>query len=176
MTDPYKTALTYESVFFTLRLVEESDASDLLKCYSDPKSAPIFNSDNCTSDFIFNSEEEMLKMIQFWLSEYKDGGYVRFSIVDQMSKKAIGTIELFARKDKIGMLRLDLASAYEKDSRIQDILRLIETDVHHDFELKGMMTKIVSDAKCRYNVFKRNGYQLMKDTDDYYIKYYEGDF
>lgn len=34
---------------FTLRLVSEDDAADLLSCYSDPQSREVFDCENCTS-------------------------------------------------------------------------------------------------------------------------------
>ncbi len=68
---PYEECPKYESEYFTFRFVEKDDAVDLLDCYSDPKSAPIFNSDNCTSDFIFKTVEEVSEAIRYWTYDYK---------------------------------------------------------------------------------------------------------
>ncbi len=81
--NPYDKCPVYESRNFLLRLVEENDAEDLIDCYSDPISAKLFNSDNCTSNFIYKTIDEVEDCIKFWLNEYKDQLYVRFSIVDK---------------------------------------------------------------------------------------------
>jgi len=59
MKDVYKDCPQYDAGRFLLRLVTMDDAPDLLCCYGDPKAAPLFNSDNCTSDFIYRTLREM---------------------------------------------------------------------------------------------------------------------
>ncbi|MEN6411028.1 MAG: N-acetyltransferase, partial [Anaerolineaceae bacterium] len=53
----YDQCPTYESERFLYRLVQPEDAQDLLECYADPESAKIFNSDNCTSNFIYHTRD-----------------------------------------------------------------------------------------------------------------------
>ncbi len=50
MVNPYEKCPVYESEKYLLRLVEASDAPDLLSVYSDEKAVPFFNSDNCHGD------------------------------------------------------------------------------------------------------------------------------
>ncbi len=67
------------------------------------------------------------------------------------TNKAIGTIELFHRDandyfTNTGLLRLDLASDYEKESIIEDILNLIISDTYELFECDKIATKAISTA------------------------------
>lgn len=179
--NPYDECPVYETIHFIFRLVEEKDAKDLLSCYSDNKAAKIFNCDNCNSDFIFETEEEVLNLIKFWIKEYNNRGYVRFSIVDKAKKAAIGTIEIFARKDvnetfgTIGVLRLDLVSEYEDVSYICEILDLIDLHFPSTFGIDSIITKAIADADRRIEALKLKGYYKLDDQkitsySGYYIK------
>ena len=56
----YEDCPIFDTGRYRLRLVEESDGSDLLKVYSDEKAVPLFNSDNCHGDtFHYTSLECM---------------------------------------------------------------------------------------------------------------------
>ncbi len=44
---------------FLLRLVQEGDAEDLLRCYSDPASVRLMNTDNCNTDFHFQTLDKI---------------------------------------------------------------------------------------------------------------------
>ncbi len=179
--NPYKKCPIYETKRFILRLVEEKDAEDLLECYSDTISAKFFNSDNCTSDFIYKTLDEMRNSIKFWLWEYKNQGYVRFSIVDKIRSKAFGTIEMFAKGDyigeygKVGVLRLDLASRYEKVDVITELLDTIEENFYCDFEVENIITKAIPEAKERVAALKNSGFRELEGNtivpyDCYFIK------
>lgn len=98
--NPYQVCPVFESERLIYRLVQEEDAEDLLECYSDAASIPLFNSDNCTNDFNFQMIEEMSGCIRFWLDEYARHSFVRFSIVEKDSDKAVGTIE-FLREMRV---------------------------------------------------------------------------
>lgn len=50
--NPYENCPVFEGANYLLRLVEPDDAPSLLTMYSDEKSLPLFNSDNCTYDEI----------------------------------------------------------------------------------------------------------------------------
>lgn len=178
--NPYKSCPTLDSRYFTYRLVKEEDATDLLACYSDIKSVPIFNSDNCNCDFHFKTESEMKDIIKFWLMEYSESGYVRFTIIDNYTKKAIGSIEIFAKKElfetynKVGLLRVDLASDYEKSNYLLDIFEMCKRNFADLFDIDSIATKITPAASVRRSVLSSNGYTPLLDTsiinfDDYYI-------
>lgn len=153
--DVYKNCPSFENDKFLLRYISESDCSDLLKVYSDKKSVPFFNSDNCGDDnFHYQTEERMLEAIKYWFFEYERKGFVRWSVIDKNTNTAIGTIELFHRKSKdyftkCGLLRLDLRSDYEKADIIIDILSVILHPAFKLFHCNKIATKAIPGAKER---------------------------
>ena len=112
-------ANSIEGENYLVRKLEVRDTSDLLSVYSDEKSVPLFNSDNCNGDdFHYTSLERMQHAVEFWLWSYTNKYFVRFSIIDTRIQKVIRTIELFHRDSKdyfnrCGLLRLDLKSDYD---------------------------------------------------------------
>ena len=112
-------ANSIEGENYLVRKLEVRDTSDLLSVYSDEKSVPLFNSDNCNGDdFHYTSLERMQHAVEFWLWSYTNKYFVRFSIIDKRIQKVIRTIELFHRDSKdyfnrCGLLRLDLKSDYD---------------------------------------------------------------
>lgn len=181
INNPYIKCPSYETKKFVLRRVEENDEKDLLECYSDPISAILFNSDNCTSKFVYTSLEEMTNCIKLWINQYEEKYYVRFSIVDKECGKAIGTIEIFARPGiygdmkKVGVFRLDLASKYEKEEYILELLKVAEDKFYDDFRLEHIITKAVPEAKERIAALKKSGYMELEPNvimpfSSYYIR------
>ncbi|BBH20023.1 hypothetical protein Back11_13680 [Paenibacillus baekrokdamisoli] len=96
----------------------------------------------------------MKKCIQFWIHEYENQNYIRFSIVDNINYRAVRIISFFAKNEmfegfgKVGVLRIDLAS---------------------------IMTKAIPTAKQRVIALKNSGYQeLMSNPimpfEHYYVK------
>lgn len=153
--DIYKACPTPENDRFILRLVDDGDADDLLKVYSDIKAVPFFNSDNCHGDdFHYTTRERMRGALVFWKDAYKNGWFVRLAIIDKATNEVIGTIEDFRRDEndyftECGLLRLDLRSDYEKSDIIQSILSLIVVPSFELFGVKIVATKAVSAAKER---------------------------
>lgn len=152
--DVYEKCPVLSGERFLLRQVSREDWADLLKVYSDRKAVPIFNSDNCTGDFYITSREDMDRMIAFWLMEYGQRYYVRWSIVDIVSDCAVGTIELFRRTAEdfftdMGLLRLDLRSDYENREDIRDVLTLLLPRVEEMFGCDRVATKIPPCADIR---------------------------
>ncbi|MBL4933108.1 GNAT family N-acetyltransferase [Clostridium paridis] len=177
----YEKCPVYESEKFIYRMVEEKDAEDLLECYSDPKAFKLFNSDNCTSDFFYKTLEEMEECIKFWLDQYKDKYYVRISIVDKQINKAIGTIEFYDRKVnykdifKVGVLRLDLASKYENEEFISEIIDIVINNLCEAYEVEHIITKAIPDAKERILALINKKFERLEDKvilpyNDYYIR------
>jgi len=178
--DPYKDCPVLTGNYFTFRLVEENDNKALLNCYSDKKSVPLFNSDNCSSDFYLLTEDNMTQMIQFWLREYNEGGYVRFSILNE-AQIPFGTLEIFAKKEAhpdygtMGLLRIDLSSDYEKVNALKEILDIVHLHFGRWFNIDSIVTKAVPEAKIRKQLLKTNGYVLTTDPlvtsySDYYVR------
>lgn len=168
-TDVYKSCPTFENTHFLLRFVQIEDCKDLLKVYSDKKSVPFFNSDNCGGDdFYYTSESRMKEAVEYWFFEYERKGFVRWSIIDKSSNEAIGTIELFHRKSKdyftkCGLLRLDLRSDYEIADKITNILSLIIQPAFKLFHCNKTATKAVPEAKERIFALNKLGFKLSNE-------------
>lgn len=182
--DVYERIPVMESDKFMLReIIEDTDAEDLLKVYSDKAAVPLFNSDNCVNGFYYVSIEEMKETIMFWKKEYQKRYYVRWAIIDQMSNRAIGTIELFNRKaddyfNNCGLLRLDLRSDYEKQDIIEDILAIIISKTKELFSCEIIATKAIPMAKERIRALENMGFCLSDEFvvghdgtkyDSYYV-------
>ena len=89
MIDVYNKCPVFEDSSYTLRMVTTDDCLDLLKVYSDVKSVPLFNSDNCGGDdFYYTTENRMMEAIKYWHWEYSRQGFVRWSIIDNQKKEA----------------------------------------------------------------------------------------
>jgi len=172
--NPYKQCPTYETQSFIIRLVKEEDAQDLLSCYSDPKAQALFNIDGFPHDCKFNSSEEMLKYIKFWLKEYAQEAYVRFSIIEKSTNKAIGTIEMFGMvgryKTDPGILRVDIASVYENEVYLKEIFDICITNFHSLFEVKTITTKAPPIATTRIQVLHEAGFKphIYNGKEHYY--------
>lgn len=64
--DVYKECPKYKNKLITLIKTSEDDLEELLKCYSDEKAVPLFNSDNCHGDnFNYETIEKMRQAIDF---------------------------------------------------------------------------------------------------------------
>jgi len=65
--DIYKECPIYTANILTLKLTSLEDVTELLKCYSDEKAVPLFNSDNCHGDdFHYTTIERMKEAVDFW--------------------------------------------------------------------------------------------------------------
>lgn len=168
--DVYEQIPVMGSDKFLLReIIEDTDAEDLLKVYSDKVAVPLFNSDNCVNDFYFVSLKEMRDTIAFWKREYQNRYYVRWAIIDKNANQAIGTIELFNRKAKdyfnnCGLLRLDLRSDYEKQDIIEDILGIIIPETKEMFACERIATKAIPIAKERIRALEHMGFCLSEES------------
>lgn len=172
--NPYEKCPIYETESFILRLVEESDVDGLLECYSDLSAVKFMNSDRCTSDFHYTTIDEMKNCIQFWLKEYKNKGYVRFSVIDKQTQKAVGSIEIFGGS-KFGVLRIDLKSNYEKQSYITEILKISNIYFYDAFSVNHVISKAIPEATKRISALIENGFLKLEDNTilpygDYYIR------
>lgn len=147
MFEIYKNCPILENDRFMLRLIKEDDADDLLKLYSNKPALPFFNSDNCHgSNFYITNKNDMINTIKYWLIEYSEGGFVRFSIIDKENNSVIGTIELFNRKaddyfNNCGLLRLDLQTDYENSRDIASVLSVIVEPAYELFDCAMIATK-----------------------------------
>ena len=174
-SDVYKTCPSFENESFLIRRTEKGDKEDLLKVYSDIKSVPFFNGDNCNGDdFHYTTMERMEQALDFWEMSYRERWFVRFSIIGKNSgntggkTETIGTVELFKRAsdDKFngcGVLRLDLRSDFEREKDIFDILALIIPSAYGLFYCDTIITKAVPEASERIAALEKYGF--VKSTD-----------
>jgi len=153
--NPYECCPVYETANFTLRLVSPADADDLLECYSDSGAVSRMNADCCISDFYYRSKSEMDNCIRFWLDEYAAGRFVRFSIIDKANSKATGTVEIFG--GNAGVLRIDLASAYETGENIKELAELAIGRFIRDFSVGKLIVK-AGHTPERLKVFEALGF------------------
>lgn len=165
----YKSSPQLESPNYKLRLVCDDDCGDLLKVYSDKKAVQFFNSDNCNGDdFCYTTVEKMRQAIDFWLYSYEHGYFVRFSIIDKKNLSVIGTLEIFDRTaddyfTNCGLLRLDLASAYETTEAISEILSLITEPIFEWFDCDMIATKAIPAATERIYALVSRGFALSSE-------------
>lgn len=164
MKNVYEVVPVFEDEKYLLRFAQKDDAKDLLGVYGDRNSLPFFNSDNCHGDnFYYPTIEKMEKAIDFWLSSYQSKWFVRWTIVEKSSRKAIGTIELFHREaddyfNHIGLLRLDLKNNFEQESVIEEIVTLILQSAYDLFGTDRIITKIPLYAVERKSAFEKMGF------------------
>lgn len=167
--NPYENCPVYESGNYQLRLLEPTDAADLLAVYSDEKAVPCFNGDNCHGDdFHYTSMERMSAAVGFWLLAYTQKAFVRWAIVDKKRSRAVGTIELFNRRaedyfNNCGLLRLDLHSDYEQKESIREILSLIVPPAFALFDCQMIATKIRPFAVCRMEAAQSLGFKASEE-------------
>ena len=172
MNNPYKQCPVYKSANFTLRLVSEEDAQDLLTCYGDPKAQMLFNTDGFATECKFTKPEEMLSCIKFWLKEYSQEAYVRFAVVDNGTNKAVGTIEMFGGNGSVGILRIDLGSEYEKQSLLGQLLDIAVKYFYALFDVDCIATKAVPEAVTRIYLLQSIGFQekSFNGRSHYYLR------
>lgn len=175
--DVYTECPSYESERFLIRFCEPSDAVDLFEVYSDKKAVPFFNSDNCGGDdFYYKTVDRMHQAVEYWIWEYSRKGFVRWTILDKVSKKSVGTIELFNRKaddffSNCGILRLDLRSDYEKSELIFEILGLIVPPSFDLFKCRMIATKAFPTAYERKKAMDKYGFS---ETENKLIGTHDG--
>ncbi|MGE5654581.1 MAG: GNAT family N-acetyltransferase [Bacillota bacterium] len=169
--NPFDRCPVLETDHFMLRLVQESDAENLLVCYSDPEAQRFFNSDNCTNDFRYTSEAQMQECIRFWLRSYQARYFVRWSVIDRQSSKAVGTVEMFGDPQGWGVLRVDVAASYETEALLDELLSLASRHFFKLFKVERMLTKAIPAATARIAALQENGFAAteFRGREDYYL-------
>ena len=147
--DIYEKCPILENERFKVRLIEEKDADDLLKVYSDINALPFFNSDNCHgSNFYCAVRKDMENTIKYWLLEYHEyKGFVRFSIVDRQAQEAIGTIEMFRREADM----------------LYEIVSLVTEPFYDWFGCTDIATKAPVYAVERIEALKKAGFEKSEE-------------
>ena len=167
--NPFEECPTFTTKSFTIRLITEDDSESLFKCYNDQTAVELMNDDNCDFGFYVDSQEKMSETIGYWLDFYNKGYFIRFSIVDNATGEAIGTIEGFVGES--GVLRVDIASAYEKADYLSEIFVFAKDNFHALFGNEYLVTKAISKAVERRQALEMNGWEFIntfKTYPDYY--------
>lgn len=158
----YENCKSYNGEIIFLKRTQMSDTDDLFECYSDKKSVPFFNSDNCNGDtFFYDTKEKMENALKFWQTAYQNKWFVRWTIF--MENKAIGTIEICNRKsDDIFngciILRVDVRSDCERYEIISDILKTVEKFIYEEFSGDTVITKGFEKNSVRAETLRQCGY------------------
>lgn len=179
MYDIYEECPVFKNEVITLRKTSKEDTIELLKCYSDQQSVPLFNSDNCHGDdFYYITPERMEQAIDFWDMSYNSRYFVRMTIIHNNTNEKIGTIEMFNRGQMEnygfhGVLRIDLQSQYEKKDIILAILHLANQHFYEDFSVDCIITKAIPIAKERVDALLSEMYCKIDEfpTEHYYVRY-----
>lgn len=151
----------------TLRLVESGDAAALVKVYGDERATALCNSDNCHyGAFHIPTEEAMAHCIDAWLAEYRQGWFVRWTVVH--GGEAVGTIELFRRESadafhQHGILRVDLRPDCETEPFLTSLLALIHRHAYDLFDCGILATKATPAAAVRRRALAQSGYLLSEN-------------
>jgi len=177
----YEECPVYKKRLITLRQTNMEDAGELLKCYSDEKAVPFFNSDNCNGDnFYYTTIERMRQAIDFWSFSYKNKYFVRWTVIFNDTKEGIGTIEMFHRvaEDKFnhyGVLRIDLQSSFETQPIINEILEIVNENFYKTFDVEAILTKAIPEATERIVSLVEKGYDPINGQgtikDNYFVKF-----
>lgn len=181
MKNIYEECTIYTKKLITLRQTIMEDAEELLKCYSDEKAVPFFNSDNCHGDnFNYKTLERMKKAIDFWKFSYENKYFVRWTVIQNDTKEKIGTIEMFHRIaddefNHYGLLRIDLQSDYERQQIIGEILEIVNENFYKAFDVKAILTKAIPENIERIAALSKMGYHPVNRKvmiyDDYFVRF-----
>lgn len=181
MNEIYEQCPVYKKGLITLRQTMMEDAQELLKCYSDEKAVPFFNSDNCNGDnFHYTTIKRVEQAIKFWDDCYKGKHFIRWTVILNNTNEKIGTIEMFHRiaEDEFnhyGVLRIDLQSNYETQLIIDEILEIANGNFYEAFDVKAILTKAIPNATERTSSLLKKGYEPMNRKvivyDDYYVRF-----
>lgn len=157
----YESCPTFSAPRFTLRPVRAEDAPGLLAVYSDPDAQPLFNADNCTSDFRYTTLPEMEACMNMWLWSYEHGWFVRWVILE--GDTPVGTVEMFRRDNGddgrgSGVLRIDMLSRCETADVLGELLEAILPSMHELFGCGTVLTKAPAFARERLSALKTHGF------------------
>lgn len=179
MKDIYVECPTYKKNMITLRQTNMDDAEELLKCYSDEKAVPFFNSDNCHGDnFNYTTIERMKQAIEFWDFSYINKYFVRWTAI--FDNNVIGTVEMFHRIaddefNHYGLLRIDLQSKYEIKLVLDEIIKIANENFFKAFNVEAILTKAIPDATERIYSLIHNGFKpinrKLMTYDNYFVCY-----
>ena len=167
--DPYVECPTATTKSFIIRLISEYDSEAIYQCYHDKAAVELMNDDNCDFGFYVDTKEQMADTIGYWIDFYQKRYFIRFTIVDGTTEKAVGTMEGFG--GEIGVLRVDIASAYERANYLSEIYTFAKDNFYDFFGNKYLVTKAIPKASERRMALDENGWEFIdkfRGYQDYY--------
>lgn len=167
--NPYSECPVIRTKYFTIRLISPADSKSLFNCYHDKTAVMFMNDDNCDFGFYVETQEKMTQTIRYWLDFYNKQCFIRFAIVDNRTNEAVGTIEGFG--GETGVLRIDIASKYEKILFLTEIINFAKDYFYEFFGNEYLLTKAIPNASERRSALINNGWKYIdkyKDFNDYY--------
>lgn len=175
--NPYQSCPAFETAHFSIRRVAETDAGDLLVCYGDPRARRLFNTDNCPPGQ-FDHPEWVRELVRGWIEhDYANGDFIRFAIVDRQTHQAVGTIEIYDRKCQqsdrtTGMLRIDIAPAYEQAALLSELLDVSCDIFFNIFHTEIILHQAIPEATERIAALRAGGFApiAIKGRKHYYAR------
>lgn len=167
--NPYIECPTIKTKNFTIRLIRESDSESLFRCYNDKKAVEFMNADNCDFGFYVDSEKRIQETIGYWIDFYHKRYFIRFSIVDNATELAVGTIEGFS--GETGVLRVDICSDYEQACYLSELFNFARDNFYEFFGNEYLVTKAIPKALERREALESNRWEFI-DTYKGYPDYY----
>lgn len=167
-SDVYTVCPVYQTRSLTLKRTAPQDAEALLKCYSDERAVPFFNSDNCNGDtFYYTTIEQMARTIGLWDASFRARQFIRWTISANSPGEIIGTVEMFYRTTTeefgpYGLMRIDLRSDFETLPVISELLDIADRHFYDAFDVETIVTKAIPAAKARTEALTRKGYKPLE--------------
>ncbi len=185
--DPYEKCPEFETARFIFRQVREEDAEELLRAfYGDLTGWMFYGNDMCKSIFAgrYATSEEMGRCIRSWLAAYKNRYYIRLTVIDKQTEKAIGTIEIFDhihseknwKSDVVRqsfVLHIDFAVPYETQKYLSELLTLADQKFFRLFGFEYLLIRAVPAATERIAALTATGYEPFfwePGREHYYMK------
>ncbi len=168
--NPYLQCPVVDTQHFTLRLICQADSDELFDCYHDQMAVALMNDDNCDFGFYVECKEQMAQTVRYWLDFYRQQCFIRFAIVDKATGKVVGTVEGFG--GETGVLRLDIASAYEQAAYLSELFVFAKENFQEFFGNEALVTKAVPQATQRREALQQDGWEFI-DTFRIYRDYYK---
>lgn len=154
----------------SFRLVAPEDTAGLLSVYSDPAAVALMNDDNCDFGFFVQSQERMAETIGYWRKHYEWRSFVRFTVIGTVTGAVLGTLEGF--DGDVGVLRIDLASAFEQEWIIREILVFARHNFGRYFGNRQLVTKAIPEAQVRRRALAAAGWRETEPFRGQYPHYF----
>lgn len=103
------------------------------------------------------------------LDFYKRQCIIRFSIVDNQTGKAVGTIEGFGGETRV--LCADIGSEYEKEAYLSEIFVFAKDNFKEIFGNEYLVTKAISKAAERRKALEGNEWEDINKYKEYQYYY-----